>query len=186
MQFFKLFSELCYPALERADAGIVVAVDLAQAFELGFGCDQFAGHPARSLQRRFAHGLNIDGAVLARELRQLVGRVVEILFGDFEALLEKHTLAMRGRDRELSDERIQLVNVGLGQIRRTLWTMIRYADADDAALAIFRDDGALVEDGARILFQALAIHLLQIELLDQPYLGRIAAQNFHKQRARIV
>ena len=73
-------------------------------------------------------GLDIQRIVLAGKLRELVGRIVEILLCDLETLLEKHSFAVRGRSGQFGNERIQLVDIGTREGCGSLGIVIGHAD----------------------------------------------------------
>src|SRR5260370_42256165 len=128
----------------------------------------------------------MEGVVLAGELSELVRGIVQVLLRDLEALLEKHAFAVRGRSRELGDERVQLVDIRARQGCGSLRTVIRHVDGDDSALPVFRNRRVFIEFRPCIHHEPLAINSSQIKLLDEAVLGSLAAQYTDKQRARTL
>ena len=118
------------------DARIVVGIDLAEPLELRLRYDHLAGNCSRSIQHRLSLLLDIKRVVLAGKLRELVGGIIQVLFRDLEALLEKLAFTVRGRSGQFGNKRIQLVYIGAREGRSPLWSVIRHADADNAALLI--------------------------------------------------
>ena len=147
--------------------------------------DHFACDSAGRLQHGLAFLLNVEGAVLAGKLRELVGGFIQIPFCNFETIFEKHALSVCGRSREPGHQRIQFVDVGVGNGRGALCIVVRDTDGDDAALAIFGNGSVFVELRSRIDEQPFAVDFSQVELLYKALLGCLASQHSDKKCARI-
>ena len=96
-EFFKLPAKFRDPSLQRADARVVVGIDLSEPLELRLRGDHLACDGSRGVQHRLTFLLDIKCVVLAGELCELVGGIVQVLFDNLEALLKKRALAVRGR-----------------------------------------------------------------------------------------
>src|SRR5260370_39023624 len=108
-----------------------MGVDVGKSLGVGFRGDYLARYRARRVQHSLSFLLDIEGVVLAGELSELVRGIVQVLLRDLEALLEKHAFAVRGRSRELENERVQLVDIRARQGCGSIRTVIRHVGADD-------------------------------------------------------
>ncbi len=170
-------------SVQGTNAGIAVGVDLTQAFELSFGGDQLAGKIGGNVEHGLAFLLNVESAVLAGELSELVGSVVEVLLDDLETTFEENALAMSGGSGEAGNESVEFVDIGGGESLGALRATVGNTDGDDAALAIFKDGGAFIQLEAGIGKKLRAINFAQIELLDEVLLSGLAAQDANEERA---
>ena len=153
---------------------------MLQAAQLGLGRDQLA------LQRGcpFDHGsallLDIERHVLTGELAQVLRRDVQFFFDAFQAVLDKHPLAMSSRGVELCGEVIQGFGIGPGQLHSPLRRAVSYADADDSAFPVFNYVCAIGQNFTGTLPQASAV---AVEAIDQGILDCAALKNTYVQSA---
>ena len=92
-----MLAKFPHASVQRTHAGIVIGIDLPEPLELRLRGDHLSGYRSRRVQHRLSLLLDIKRVVLAGELSELVGGIVQVLLGDLEALLEKHSLAVCGR-----------------------------------------------------------------------------------------
>ena len=165
-----MLAEFTNASIQGTDARVAVGINLAEPLELRLRRDHLTRDHSRRVEHRLSFLLDIKCAVLARELSELVGGLVEILLGDLEALFEKHAFAVGGGSRQLRNEQVKFVDVCVRNGRGSLRTAICYADGDDAALSVFRNRCVLIEPHSCIDNKPPAVNFFQIKLLYEAVL----------------
>ena len=94
-EFFELAFQLRNPGSHRADAHVVVSVNLLEPFEFRLRRDVLPLQGGGRFHHGFALFLDVDRSVLARELTEVLLRRLQILAHGFQPLLQKDALPPR-------------------------------------------------------------------------------------------
>ena len=142
---------------------------------------------ASERRSRFQHGLflllDINRVVFTGELRQLRLSVVKVLLYRLEALFQEGALAMRRGGRKPRYKTIKLINVCFRKGRSPFRTPVSDRKCEDATLAIFGDDGVIVQELVSIPDKLYAVRFAQIEPCNQSVFDCTASQDTDKKRA---
>src|SRR6266851_5159040 len=144
-ELLKLLAKFRDTSTQRADARVVVGIDLSESLELRLSGDHLACNCSGRVQHGLAFLLDVERVVLAGKLRKLIHGLIEVYLRDLEAFLEKHSFPVRGGRRQIGNERVQLINVGVFESCGALGTVIGNTDGYDTAFAVFRNRCIFVE-----------------------------------------
>src|ERR1700719_2711544 len=129
--------QFAHTCLHGANAHIVVRENLAKSLQFRPGSDQLPLQQRRRFHHRFALLLDIDRAILAGELAELLFRGFQLLLHLGKSLLKENTFAVSGRRVELRDHVIQLRDIFLGHRAGPLWVAVGHLNREDAALPVY-------------------------------------------------